>query len=321
MLIKRIKLTIKRYSLISKNEKIIIGVSGGPDSISLLYALNSIKNEFDIRLHVAHLDHRIRQDSYKDALYVKKICEKLSIPCTIKAIDVKPLAKDGSLEQAAREARLKFLFQTARKNGAKKIALGHTIDDQAETVLMRLLRGAGLYGLSGMAPKRKFSGFMIIRPLIETRRREIEAFVKKTRLKPVTDSTNTDEAYLRNKVRRKLIPLLGREYNNNIVEVLNSLAETSSLDYDYLRSKALKIYKRLGKTVNLKKFGKIHPSIQRLIFRMHIERLKGSTRRINFKHIKEIEDLIANRPVNSIVNLPQGISVVKRAKTLFFRAG
>lgn len=318
MILDKVRNTIRRFNLITKGERIVIGVSGGADSITLLYILNSLKQEFNLNLHVAHLDHMLRKGSFKDSKFVQGLAREFKLPVTAAKINVKELAKRGSPEEIARNARMGFLFAVARKIKAAKIALGHNLDDRAETVLMRLLRGAGLYGLSGILPKRKFGKVEIIRPLIEVRRRDIESFLKRKKIKPRIDTSNFQDIYFRNKVRNKLIPLLEKEYNRNIKEVLSNTAESISYDYDYLNRQSLEIFKRMNLKINLEKFSKLHPAIRRLVLRLNINRLKKDTRAITFQHIKEIEDLIFNRPVNSVVDLPKNISVVKTKKNLYF---
>lgn len=297
----------------------MVGVSGGPDSVALLYLLNALRKELKITLHIAHLDHMLRKDSGKDKEFVENLARRLKLPITVSRINVKELATKGSLEEIARNARLGFLFKVAKDRGADKIALGHTLDDQAETVLMRILRGTGLYGLSGILPKKNISGYTVIRPLIEVRRRDIEAFLKRKKIKPCRDISNTKEVYFRNKLRNKLFPLLEKEYSCNIKEILSNMAESVGFDYDYLYSKAYSAMKRQGNRINLEKFLRLHPAIQRLLLRLAIAKIKGDTRRLTFQHIREIEDLILNRPPNSIVDLPGGISAVKKKYLSFYR--
>ena len=147
-------------------------------------------------------------ESAKDREFVEKICRKLGLPVTSAAINIKEIAGKGSLEEICRNARLGFCFKTAQRVKADKIALGHNLDDQAETVLMRLMRGSGLYGLSGILPKKELYGFTIIRPLIEVKRREIEAFLKRKNIRPRIDPSNSQDIFLRNKIRNDLLPLL-----------------------------------------------------------------------------------------------------------------
>lgn len=318
MLIKKVRETVKKYGLINKKDKILIGVSGGPDSLALFYALRILKREFGLSLHVAHLDHGLRKDSAKDAQFVKGLAEQSGIPVSIARIDVRALPGHGQSEEIARNLRLGFFFRVARDIKAGKIALGHNLDDQAETVLMRLIRGTGLCGLSGIIPKRKLYGFWVIRPLIEIRRSEIISFLKRRKITPRIDSTNLGDVYFRNKIRNRLLPLLERQYNRNIKTVLSNLAQSTGYDYDYLERKADLAFAKSKPGINLKGFRKLHPAMQRLLLRRNIRKLQGDTRRITFKHIEELLDLIFNRPLNSVVDLPKGISAKKSAKSLFF---
>jgi tRNA(Ile)-lysidine synthase len=201
---------------------------------------------------------------------------------------------------------------------ANKIALGHNLDDQAETVLMRLLRGTGLSGLAGISLIRKIKGLTFIRPLLETSRYEIDKYLKRRQIKPRIDSTNREDLYLRNKIRHNLIPLLKSKYNHNIVEVLANLAESVSYDYEYLDQVARRSAKGNLRHLNIKRILKLHPAILRLKIRQSIGCLQGNTRRIGFVHVKEIEDLLNNRPQGSIVDLPKRISVQKTRNCLRF---
>lgn len=318
MIIDKVKNTIKQNNLIIKGDRIIVGVSGGPDSTALLYILNSLKEKFGLKLRVAHLDHMLRKNSAQDAEFVKNLAQKLGIPATIARINVKALAGQGSVEEIARNTRLKLFSKVAKSFKAKKIALGHNLDDQAETVLMRLLRGSGLYGLSAMQPKRKINGLTIIRPLLDTRRKDIEKFLKSKKIKSCFDQSNLEDIYLRNRIRNSLLPLLEKHYNQNIRQVLASLAESSAGDYDYLSKAAANLPESGKKALALKRLIKMHPAIRRLLLRNAIARAKGNTRSIGFVHIKELEDLIFNRPPNSIVDLPHGISVRRSSKSIIF---
>lgn len=318
MIINKIKHALRRHNLISKGDKIIVGVSGGPDSVCLLYILNSLKEELNLKLYAAHLDHMLRKNSGKDAAFVRGLAKKLGIPAVIARVDVKTLAGNGSIEEVARNARLKLFSKAAKSFKARKIALGHNFDDQAETVLMRLLRGSGLHGLSAIQPKKIINGKTIIRPLLETRRKDIERFLKSRRIKFCFDESNLDDVYLRNRIRNKLLPLLEKKYNKNIRQVLASLADSSTSDYDYLSKAAARFPEAKKTAFRLKRLISMHPAMRRLLLRNAITRVKGDTRRIGFVHIKELEDLIFNRPSHSIVDLPQGISVRKSLKTVSF---
>ena len=319
MILTRVNNTIKNYRLIQKNDKILIGVSGGPDSVALLHILNSLSSKLKFSLYIAHLDHMLRKDAIKDVEFVKKLSRALKIPLAIGRVNVKILAKNTSIEEAARNARFEFFFRIARKIKANKIALAHNLDDQAETVLMRILRGTGLSGMSGILPKRKISGYEIIRPLLEVKRSEIESYLRDNRIKARQDRTNLKDIYFRNKIRNNLLPLLENHYSPNVKELLANLAENSASDYRFLELMAAKVMKGTKTKFNLKKLSKLHISMQRMLFRMAISNLQGNTRRITFQHIREIEDLILSRPQNSIVDLPKGISVIKKKSLIFYR--
>lgn len=304
--------------MIQKQDTILVAVSGGPDSLTLLLQLYNLKSRLGLTLHIAHVDHGLRKDSGCDTLFVEKWAKKLGIPVTVARLGPKLKEAKGSLEEVCRQARMDFLIRTAQEIRADKIALGHNLDDQAETILMRLLRGTGLSGLTGISVKRKIKGMVFIRPLLETSRKEIEAFLKRRGAKPRIDSTNKEEVFFRNKIRHNLIPLLKKKYNKNIVEVLANLAESISYDYEYLDQAARNRVKGDNLWLNLKKVKSLHPAILRLKIRQSIACIQGDTRRICFQHIKELEDLLENRPIGSIVDLPKGISVRKTRNTLRF---
>jgi tRNA(Ile)-lysidine synthase len=318
MFIEKVKSTIKKYALLSVNDTVVVAVSGGPDSLALLYSLDALKKEFALKLHVAHLDHMLRKDSGLDREFVEKTANKLALPFIGEAINVKAIAQKGSLEEICRNARLGFLFGAAKMVKADKIALGHNLDDQAETVLMRLLRGSGLSGLSGILPKKDLYGFTIIRPLIEIKRKDIGAYLKRRGIRPRIDPSNLRDIYFRNKIRHNLLPLLEKEYNRNIKKVLSNTAESIASDYDFLNQTAVEKMKFLGSRIDLKKLSRTHTAVKRMVLRGNIARLKGDTRRISFAHIEELEDLIANRPFGSVVDLPGNIRVKKTQHSLLF---
>jgi tRNA(Ile)-lysidine synthase len=315
-MLKQLKETVRKFRLLKNHDRVLVGVSGGPDSLALLYSLVSLKKTFGLKLCVAHLDHGLRADSREDARFVEGLASGLGLPFIGDRIRVR---KTGSWEESARRARITFLARAARRFKANKIALGHNLDDQAETVLMRILRGSGLYGLSAILPKRSIAGIEFIRPLIEIKRSAIENYLKRRKITFRRDRTNSTEIYFRNKVRNRLFPILEREYNRNIKVALANLAETSSLDYDYLDGAAGRIIPKNGVVFGLKRLERMHPALRRLLFRRVIKQLKGDTRRISFRHIREIEDLLFDRPFNSRVDLPQGLFVIKNKALRFSR--
>ena len=226
-----------REGLLSPGDRVVVAVSGGPDSVALLDILDYIKEELGLELFVAHLDHRLRgEEARRDAEFVESIASARGLPFVLGTEDVGELARrEGlSLEEAARKARYRFLERVCRNLRAERIALGHTSDDQAETVLMRLVRGGGRRGLAGMAPKRgKF-----VRPLLPVSREEVLEHLRERGLDFVEDSTNRDTYFLRNKVRHILLPLLRESFNPRISEVLCREAEVLRDEDDYLESRA-----------------------------------------------------------------------------------
>lgn len=314
----KFKATVKKHNLIQEKDKILVAVSGGPDSMALLLLLASLRKNLKLSLFIAHLDHGLRKESNADALFVKTWASKLGIPLVTEKLNQEIFNQKGSLEELLRDQRLSFLIKTAKKIKADKIALGHNLDDQAETVLMRILRGTGLSGLSGISLKREIQGLIFIRPLLEINRREINQYLKKKGIKPRIDSTNQEDVFLRNRIRHNLIPLLRNSYNANITQVLVNLAESVAYDYEYLDRVAKKSLPGNCLNLNLSKIKKMHPSIMRLKLRQSIAKLQGDTRRISFQHIKELQDLIFSRPKNSVVNLPKGILVKKTGNFLRF---
>jgi tRNA(Ile)-lysidine synthase len=218
MLLTKIKETIRKYRMLSPGDRVLVAVSGGPDSVCLMSVLQALAKDLDLILSIAHLDHMFRgNESANEALFVGELANTFGIPATIEKFDVPAycLERGFSPQEGAREARYDFLQRVATAFDASHIATGHTADDQAETFLMRLLRGAGASGLSAIPPVRD----NIIRPLIEITRDEVLEYLKKTGLSFVTDPSNTKPIYTRNRIRLEIIPVL-KGFNPRIVETL-----------------------------------------------------------------------------------------------------
>ncbi|MFH1691729.1 MAG: tRNA lysidine(34) synthetase TilS [Candidatus Omnitrophota bacterium] len=315
MMIDLVKKTIAFCSMFEPGERVVIGLSGGPDSVCLTHVLNRLNYELCLDLCVAHFDHAMRKNSARDCFFVEKLARSLSIPFFCDRLDWKKVKKSGSLEDFLKKQRYDFLLKICAKTKSQKIALGHTRDDQAETVLMRILRGSGLYGLSAILPKRAFGCATIVRPLIEVSRQDVVQYLSSQKIAYRTDKTNADNVFLRNKIRNKLLPVLEREYNPAIKKILSDLALNVGADYRYLQQEAeffltQNLKKKSGKLlVSLKELKKIDVSIQRLIFRALIEMHKGDLRQLTFKHWQEIEELLLCRPLGSQVHLPNDLIV------------
>jgi len=329
---KRINGFIREYGLISGGEKVLVAVSGGPDSVSMLHVLNSLKETFDIQLHVAHLDHGLRVESGADAEYVANLASALGIPTTIEKTDVAEWRSKRkiSLEEAAREVRYRFLDSTARQTGAKRVAVGHTRDDQAETTLMHILRGSGIQGLRGLRPAAHIpygareDGIWVIRPLIEISRQETEAYCAANNLQPRIDTSNDQTRFLRNRIRLELIPLL-RQYNADIDSALLRLADLAGEDTDFIDEQAAVVCSSLvtgeGRLTCLDS-GKLRGlplALQRRVFRIMIERACGSLRDIESVHVDALVRLLFSNTGRS-VHLPGGTVVTNERNRMIVTA-
>ena len=328
MLLEKVKESIQKFDMLKCNDRVVVAVSGGPDSTALIYLLNKLKKKWRLYLHIAHLNHMLRYDEAEsDSVFVENLARKLKLPVTCKSVKVKDFARKEklSVEEAARNLRYDFFLKVAKENCAPKIALGHNRDDQAETVLMRFLRGSGISGLRGIPAKRPLEDCLIIRPLIEIKRKEIMHFLSLKDIPYRCDSSNLKNLYFRNRIRNELIPYLEKSFNPNIKEMLVNFAENVSEDFDFLQKAAQSRFRAARKTcsgaevaVNVKKFFALHKALQKLGARLAIKELKGDTRLIDYRHWKELEDLLGKRPPNSIVDLPGGISAVKKSGNLVF---
>ncbi|AAK81140.1 tRNA(Ile)-lysidine synthase [Clostridium acetobutylicum] len=235
--------TIEKNSMIKQNDRIVVAVSGGPDSICLLHILFKLKDKFNTSICAAHVNHCIRGEAAdKDEEYVKKFCEKLDIQFYVKRVDVNKIAheKKISSEMAGREIRYAFFEEVKERFKANKIAIAHNANDQAETIMMRIIRGTGTEGIKGIRPVR--DGYYI-RPLIEIRRSSIEKYCEDEKLMPRIDATNLERDYNRNKIRLDLIPYIVKNFNEDIVGALNRLGELVTIDNDYLEKLAKSKYK------------------------------------------------------------------------------
>lgn len=323
-LIDKIIETIETYNLIQKGDNILVAVSGGPDSVCLLHILNSIKETYQLNLYGAHLNHNFRGiEAHKDAQYVANLCEGLQVMCFVKSVDVPAYAKEAglSLEEAGRIQRYLFFDEIAEKIHADKIAVAHNLNDQAETVLMRLIRGAGMQGLGAIQHRRD----KIIRPLLNIHREEIEAYCQEHQLFPKIDATNLQPIYHRNRIRLELIPHLEREYNPRIVETLGRTAELLRLDNDFIEGQSLDYYRMLrtqeGKgtlTFSLNGLTKVHPALLGRLFRMAAQELVGRAEILEFKHIESLLGLLRQPETGKTLQLPQGILVKKTYHHLVF---
>ena len=308
-IIKKVKQAIIDNHLVDKDDCLVLGLSGGPDSVSLLHILNALKDEMGFSLRAYHVNHMIRgSEADYDERYAKDLCEALDIPFDSVQIDIPALVrKNGeSVEECARKERQKALLSFAEKFPNSKVVLAHNLDDQAETVMLRLLRGTGVHGLSGMEYKRADG---VIRPLLDVKREEIEKFCEENNINAHTDSTNIQTEYLRNNVRIELLPKLS-EINPNIKECLVRLASASREDDEYLQKIAEKWVLencRITETIEIdsKKLLALDKAIFQRVIKLAFARI-GLCEDIAAVHINALRTVLEANVGNKLVEFPNG---------------
>ncbi len=321
-LLDKVRQTIKKYSLIEEGDKILLGLSGGPDSIALFHLLFRLKKQLKFSLFLCHLNHCLRKEAGEEAHFVEELANSYSLPITIGKKNISKL-KGPSLEEKARVARYRFFAHTAKKYQVNKIAIAHNLDDQAETVLLRIIRGAGLLGLGGMKIKRAVKGnahLQIIRPLLEINRKKILEYLKKKKLVFATDKSNKSRIYLRNRVRLELLPLLA-EYNPRIKESLAKLALACQEDFAFIEESATlflpKILKRKDNklTIDIKEFFKTPRSLQKEILRIALKSFFKKS--LSFSAIESLQSLVIKDKGNLSLSLPGKLKATRLQNSLF----
>ncbi len=329
-IVKKVRATIVDQHLFSRGETVVVGVSGGPDSLALLHILREVAPDLAVQLHVAHLNHRLRgEESEADAAFVADHARGMGLPATIEARSVAQYAREHHLspEEAGRIVRYGFLGQVALRAGAHKVAVGHNADDQAETVLMHLIRGAGLAGLRGMTyqtqlPHSELS-ISLVRPLLDVTRAEIEAYCREHDLKPRLDLSNLNTTLFRNRLRHEVIPYLER-LNPNLREVLRHGALAIADDYQYLQAQTERIFAEVARSIegapgpanlaswvfNREEWSALPASLQRATLREAVGRLRQGLRNINWAHIEDARRVAIEKGVGAEATLPQGLVLI-----------
>ncbi|MGZ3594084.1 MAG: tRNA lysidine(34) synthetase TilS [Syntrophales bacterium] len=314
-MIRKIRDAIEANHLLDHEEKVVVAVSGGPDSIALLKVLEMLSHEYRLTLIVAHLNHGLREDAPSEERFVRKMAQDMGLLFESKSLDVASLRKVSGkcMEDTSREARYDFLNDVAKKHGARKIALGHHMNDQTETVLMNFLRGSGPSGLKGMLTSRDSR---YIRPLLAATRDEITSFLASHGLPFVTDASNADQRYLRNRIRHALVPELKARYNPNLDEGIRSMAEIMRVENEYMKMATDKVLLAWGITsgdsefrIRISDFLEYHEAIQRRIMKHLLEWLSPHGKGIGFRHINAALELIRSDRPGAYVNLPCDIEV------------
>lgn len=336
--------TITKYDLIQAGDKIVLGVSGGPDSICMLTCLNKLKEQLKFEIVVAHINHGIRENAKIDEKYVLEFCDKLGIECFVLHADVKQFSAENKmgLEEAGRKVRYDYFSKIMNETGANKIAIAHNSNDNVETIILNVLRGSGPSGLKGILPKNG----IYIRPLIEVKRDLIEEYTKN--LNPRHDESNDENEFSRNKIRNIVIPFIKEEFNPNIVDTITRLSSLVSEESEYLDLLTKKIYgelvieeKNLNNIVyesqkdrilnseelptiilDLKKFNKENRVIQKRIILNSINKIFGSTRGIEKIHIDDILKMCNKAEGNKYLTPNKNTKIlIKNNKIVIMRFG
>ncbi len=312
--------------LIKDGDKIVVGVSGGPDSICMLDMMRELKekNIINFEIYVAHINHMIRKEAIDDEKYVQNYCKTHNIKFFVKRVDVQQIANDKKIgtEEAGRKVRYDFFEEVLKETGSNKIAIAHNKNDKIETIIMHVLRGSGLSGLKGI---EKIRDDKYIRPLIECEREEIEKYCEEKKLYPRIDKTNFENEYTRNKIRNVVIPYIKKEFNPNIIQTLSRLSEVATAESDYIDSQTQKIYEKIliAKSnkeivINLKEFNIQENVIQKRLILKVIKQIMGSTDRIEKIHIEDIIKLCNNNIGNKYLTPNKNLKVLVKNKRIFF---
>ena len=303
-------------NLLENDDTIVVGVSGGADSLALLAVLQSLSPTLNLNLHVAHLNHQLREEANADADFVAEIARKWQIPITIEAVDIATLAKEKgqSLEDAARTTRYQFFQRVAKSIHAQKIAVGHNADDQAETVLLHFVRGAGIKGLCGMRPDSPLANddsLRLIRPLLNTSRADIDTFCRTQDLHPRTDTSNADEHFTRNKIRHSVLPLL-KSINPAIADNLQRTAKLMTADDEVLTAETERALKVVTQSqypdaiiFDKNAWQTLPIGLQRRVLRRAIEILHGDIHNIEFQHIENALSYLQKGRVGTQYDFPK----------------
>jgi len=313
--------TISEFDMFRAGDKVLIGVSGGPDSVALLHLLNEMTAELNIELGIGHLDHGLRPSATaEEALFVQGLADALNLACHREKATIDPTC--GSLEERARKMRYAFFHRIAETHLYTKIALAHHADDNAETVLMHLLRGSGIRGISGIPPVGKNG---IVRPLIGSSRADILAFLKESAHAYRVDATNTDLRFTRNRIRHQLLPMLEKEFNPNITKTLNQAATIYRQEDQWLDHQADEWLPEVqsnstarGFELNVHGLAKLPTAIQRRLIRNALRTWRGHIRGLTADHVQTLLEMAGPGCRNQRTNLPAGIRVERSASGLVF---
>ena len=320
--------TIKQYKLIENGDRVVVGVSGGPDSISLLDILNKFQknNIINFEIIVAHINHQIREEADSDEEFVKEYCEKNQINFFTKRIDVIKYANNNKmgLEEAGRKIRYDFFDEILKQENANKIAIAHNKNDKAGTIIMNITRGSGISGLRGDEPIRDGK---YIRPIIDCERYEIEKYAEENKLNPRIDKTNFENDCTRNKIRNIVLPYVKKEFNSNIVETLNRLSLVAAETDEYIKRQVIEEYNKIKVeenadkiVLNLKEFNLKEMLIRKKILIYTISKVLGNSQNIEKVNIEDIIKMCEKNVGNKFLLPNKNIKVLVNKGKIFFEA-
>lgn len=317
--------TVNKYKLIDPNDIVVVAVSGGPDSMCLLDNLFYLREQLKIeKIVVAHLNHMIREEAKSETEYVENYCKRHNIEFYVKYMDILRKAEEQKIgtEEAGRNERYSFFDEVAQKVNANKIAIAHNSNDNAETVLMHLLRGSGVSGLGGIKPYREGK---FIRPLIKCKRNEIEQYCEDNKLYPKYDKSNNDNTYTRNRIRNELIPYIQKEFNPNIIETMDRLSELVLDEEEYMEKTTNKAFedivieeKNTFITIDLKKFNLLEYVIKTRLILYITKKIFGTANGIEKKHVEDIIKLCGNNIGNKYLMPNKNFKVTVKNKKIYF---
>ncbi|WP_293981403.1 tRNA lysidine(34) synthetase TilS [uncultured Clostridium sp.] len=307
---KKVMSYIKDNNLINPKDRILVALSGGPDSVCLLNILYNLKEELDIEIGAAHLNHMLRdEDAFQDEEYVKNLCESFDIPCFVKRVDINKYSKENKMssEMAGRDARYNFFDEVIREHGYNKIATAHNANDQAETILFRLMRGTGIEGLCGIKVCRD----KIIRPILCLSRKEVEEYIEVNNLKPRIDKTNFEKIYNRNKIRLDILPYIKENFNEDIIQTLNRMSVLLQKDNEFIEKSARSFYEKYcveqqDYFIIKKKMFDNHEAVVTRVIRYALTNFSKTHYDFEMKHIYDICNLAKNNS-GKVIDLPNKI--------------
>ncbi|MBD5542039.1 MAG: tRNA lysidine(34) synthetase TilS [Lachnospiraceae bacterium] len=324
-MITKVKEYIEKYHMINPGDKVIVGLSGGADSVCLLFLLHHLSGEMGFSLSAVHVNHKLREEADGEADFVKELCRQWNVELEIRSIEVREYAKEQHLciEEAARSLRYGIFEEAALKNeGAVKIALAHHQNDQAETVLFHLFRGSGIRGLAGIRPVRD----NYIRPLLCVEREEIEAFLAERGLSFVTDASNFDTAFARNKIRHDLLPMAEKEICNGSIAHIAQSAELMREAADFLEDITEQVYKDKvkeqpdGRHIDREELENLPPYLKSAIIYKMLYKACGKKRDIARVHVDSVEKLLKGQSGRRSM-LIYGMQAVIQQRDLVIRPG